>query len=367
MAIKYLEALLERMVKEEASDLFLKIGKPPSMRIAGRVTELAQQELSEGIMKEILAEITPERTRKRFDEGNDIDIAYELEGIGRFRASIYRQRGRIGMVFRAIPAKIKTFSELNLPAAQLQKLSLLPRGLVLVTGTAGCGKSTTLASMIDYINHTQSKHIITIEDPIEFTFTDDKSVIDQRELGEDTPSFEAALKHILRQSPDVIMIGEMRDKETMEAALNAAETGHLVLSTLHSVNAMQTVERIINFFPPHQHTFLKMQLSQLLEGVISQRLLTTRDGSYRVPAVELMIATPTIRELLFSGKVKELYKAMKEGTFFGTMTFNQSLKELIDKDLITLEDALATADSPDELKMELRGITRETMRRQRYP
>jgi twitching motility protein PilT len=360
-----IDTLLEKMISLSASDLFLTIKRKPYFRIAGKVTQIGDEVLTKEHIESFFEKITNERARKRFAQGQDIDIAYELQGIGRFRANIYRQRGEITIVFRLIPLQIKTFAELNLPLEQLEKLSSLPRGLVLVTGTAGSGKSTTLAAIIDYINHNQQKHIITIEDPIEFIFENDKSCIDQRELGEDTESFLDALKHVLRQSPDIIMIGEMRDKETMETALNASETGHLVFSTLHSVNAMQTVERIVNLFPPHQHDFLKLQLSQLLEGVVSQRLITTIDGVSRVPAVEIMLATPTIRELLLKGQVKELYNAIKDGSFYGTVTFNQSLRSLLDKNLITLEDALIAADSPDELKMELRGISRETIRRGR--
>jgi twitching motility protein PilT len=266
------------------------------------------------------------------------------------------------MVFRHIHAKIPTLEELNLPAEQLKRLALQPRGLVLVTGTAGSGKSTSIASMINFINDTEEKHVISVEDPIEFTFTDNKCVIDQREVGQDTDSFLSALKHGVRQSPDVIFIGEMRDLETMEAAINAAETGHLVRSTLHSLNAMQTVDRIMNMFPVHQHEFLRLQLSQLLEGVVSQRLLPTKDGAARMPCVELMCATPTTRELLLQGKTRELYKALKEGSYYGCMTFNQSLKSLLERDLITLEDALNAADSADELKLELRGISKDAQR-----
>jgi twitching motility protein PilT len=232
-----------------------------------------------------------------------------------------------------------------------------------VTGTAGSGKSTTIASMINYINQTEERHIITVEDPIEFTFTDQKCVIDQREIGQDTDSFVAALKNAVRQSPDVIFIGEMRDIETMEAAINAAETGHLVFSTLHSMNAMQTVDRIINLFPTHHHAFLQLQLSQLLEGVVSQRLLPTKDGTARMPAVELMSSTPTIQELLLHGKTRELYKAIKDGSYYGCSTYNQALKSLLERDLITLEDALSAADSPDELKLELRGISKDNQQR----
>ena len=350
------------MVKEEASDLFLKVGVPPAMRVVGRVISMGGQALSEENMLEMFNEVCDDFAKKKFAEKGEVDVSYEIYGVGRFRANIFRQRGYIGMVFRHIHAKVPTMEELNLPADQLRRLAMLPRGLVLVTGTAGSGKSTTLASMIDYINETEERHIITVEDPIEFTFTDKKSVIDQREVGQDTDSFATALKHAVRQSPDVIFLGEMRDIETMEAAINAAETGHLVFSTLHSLNAMQTIDRIINFFPPHFHAFLQLQLAQLLEGVISQRLLPTKDGTSRMPAIELMCSTPTVQELLLHGKTRELYKALKDGSYYGCMTFNQSLKSLLERDLITLEDALSAADSPDELKLELRGISKDNQR-----
>ncbi|MHC4605476.1 MAG: type IV pilus twitching motility protein PilT [Planctomycetota bacterium] len=347
------------MVKEEASDLFMKVGVPPAIRVVGRVVPTGFPEMTEEEMLEVYNEITDDLAKQKFAETGECDISYEIFGVGRFRANIFRQRGYIGMVFRHIHAQIPSLEELNLPAEQLKKIALQPRGMVLVTGIAGCGKSTSIASMIDYINQCEEKHVITVEDPIEFTFTDNKCLIDQRELGQDTESFVQALKHAVRQSPDVLFIGEMRDLETMEAAINAAETGHLVFSTLHSTNAMQTIDRIINFFPPHQHDFLKLQLSQLLVAVISQRLLPTKDGSARVPAVELMVDTPTIKDLLAQGKTREIYKALKDGTYFGCQTFNQSLMSLLENDLITLEDALRAADSPDELKLDLRGISRD--------
>jgi twitching motility protein PilT len=354
-----LASIFAAMVKEDASDLFLKVGAPPAMRVVGRVVSMGGAPVTEENMMEIFNEVTDDFAKKKFSETGEVDVSYEIYGVGRFRANIFRQRGYIGMVFRHIHSKIPTLEELNLPAEQLKRLSMLPRGLILVTGTAGSGKSTTIASMIEYVNMTEEKHIISCEDPIEFTFTDQKCVIDQREVGQDTESFVQALKHAVRQSPDVIFIGEMRDLETMEAAINAAETGHLVFSTLHALNSMQTIDRIMNMFPPSSHDFLRLQLSQLLEGVISQRLLPTKDGASRIPSIELMASTPTTRELLLHGKSRELYKAIKEGSYYGCMTFNQSLKSLLERDLITLEDALNAADNPDELKLELRGISKE--------
>ncbi len=358
-----LASIFAAMVKEDASDLFLKVGAPPAIRVIGRVLTMGGAPMTEENMMEIFNEVTDDFAKKRFSERGEVDVSYEIYGVGRFRANIFRQRGYIGMVFRHIHSKIPSLEELNLPAESMKRLALLPRGLILVTGTAGSGKSTTIASMLQYVNQTEEKHVITVEDPVEFTFTDDKCVIDQREVGQDTENFASALKHAVRQSPDVIFVGEMRDIETMEAAINASETGHLVFSTLHALNAMQTVDRIMNMFPSHQHDFLRMQLSQLLEGVISQRLLPTKDGGSRMPAIELMAATPTTRELILTGKTRELYKALKDGQYYGCMTYNQSLKSLLERDLITLEDALHAADSPDELKLELRGISRESQSR----
>ncbi|MBI3269658.1 MAG: type IV pilus twitching motility protein PilT [Planctomycetes bacterium] len=351
-----LKKLFSTMVNERASDLFIKVGVPPAVRVAGKVRSLEFPPITTESAHEMLNLVADARARRLFDDGGEADCAYELAGVGRFRVNVFRQRGHTGFVFRLVNASVPTLEELRLPAPQLKKLGTLSRGLVLVTGIAGSGKSTTLASMLSYVNENYQKHIITIEDPIEYIFTDKKSLIEQRELGIDTQSFAGALKYAMRESPDIIMIGEMRDLETMDAAINAAETGHLVLSTLHTISAMQTVERIINMYPPHQHAFLREQLAMVLEGVVSMRLIPTKDGRARVPAAEIMMATPTVRELLYAGKTREIYKALKEGSYFGTQTFNQALKDLLQKDIITVEEALANADAPDELKLEIRGI-----------
>ncbi len=354
-----LAVLLRRMVEENASDLILKVGTPPALRIDGSVRITEDDPVTEEFSRSALEQMLQPVQLKRFEQRGEADFSYESDG-NRFRVNAFRQRGHIGLVFRHIPQATADFEQLHLPAAQLEKLSSLKRGLVLVTGTAGSGKSTTLAAMIKYMNDHFHRHIITIEDPIEFVYEDNLCVIEQREVGSDTEDFLSALRHCLRQSPDVILIGEMRDKETVEAAISAAETGHLVLSTLHTVNAMQTVERIINFFPPHQHALIRLQISLILEGVVSQRLLASAQGG-RVPAVEIMLATPTIRDLLAEGKTRDLYSALKDGReYFGTCTFNQSLKELVDMELITMEQALQHADDPDELKLEFRGFRQES-------
>ncbi|MEW6025885.1 MAG: PilT/PilU family type 4a pilus ATPase [Planctomycetota bacterium] len=354
------KGLFAAVVAKNASDLFIKVGAPPIVRVAGRLETLPQTfPLTPEMVEKLFLEITTEKLRQKFVESGEADTAYEIFGLGRFRVNIFRQKGYIGMVMRYIRSNIPLLEELGLPMKPLQKLATVTRGLVIVTGIAGSGKSTTIAALLNYINKNWRKHIITVEDPIEYLFIDEKSLIDQRELGIDTYSFTSALKHAVRESPDIIMIGEMRDKDTMEAAISAAETGHLVISTLHSINAFQTVERIINFFPPHQHGLLRQQLSLLLQGVISQRLIARHDGKGMIPAAEILLSTPTIKDQLYEGKTREIYDALKDGnTYYGTQTFNQSLKYLYQNNFISVEDALAFADRPDELKLELRGITR---------
>jgi twitching motility protein PilT len=347
--------MLRKMVIEKASDLFLKVGNPPALRIDGAINFLDTDDLTAQDALEIFETIEDSK-KETFSKDSDIDVSYELPGIGRFRVNIFRQRGQLGFVLRHVESKIPNYTELSLPEEPLKKLADQSRGLILVTGNTGSGKSTTLAAMINHINESVNKHIITVEDPVEFVFKDKKSIIDQREVGIDTPNFLTALKYAVRQSPDVMLIGEMRDRETMEAALSAAETGHLVLSTLHSVNAVQTVERIINYFPPHQHNLIRLQLSLVLIGVVSQRLIPRKKGGGRVPAVELMIQSPSIKDLLAEGKTRELYGAIRDGDYFGCQTFNQSLRHLYQEDLISLNDALGASDYPDELKLELKGI-----------
>ena len=354
--------MLRRMVKARASDLFIKVGSPPSMRIDGRIRFLQAEPVDQETTKQIFALIAKSRNIKISPENlhSEIDCAYDLPGVGRFRCNISSQRGYLFFVLRTVSRAVVTFEELFLPKEQMVKLASLNRGMVLVTGVTGSGKSSTLAAMVNYINENFNKHIVTIEDPIEYIFKDKRSIITQREVGQDTKDFVAAIKYAVRQSPDVIMIGEMRDVETMEAAIHAAETGHLVFSTLHTVNAQQTVERIINYFPPHQHELIRSQLAMILEGVIAQRLGVKKGGQGRVPTVELMIKTPLIRDLLREGKTTDLYKALMESAYFGCQTFNQSIVQLYRDELVDLETAMGLADNPDELKMELRGIVKGT-------
>ena len=352
-----LKGLLNIMVKEGASDLILKAGGCPAMRVAGAIRFVGDTPLGHDLMVSYLEQVLDRRGLEEFKRVGATDRALSIPGVGRFRCNAFHQCGDVGMVFRSVKSDIPSFKDLNLPADPLKRLAQRKRGLVLATGVAGSGKSTTLGAMLEYINRNANKHIITIEDPIEFLFEDRCSIVNQREVGTDAPSFPEALRSAVRQSPDVIMIGEMRDKETVEAAINAAETGHLVFSTLHTVNAVQTVERIITFFEPHQHDLVRMQLALNLSGVVSLRLVKTKEGRSMVPACELMMNTPTVRDLLQRGETRNLPKALEEGGFYGTMTFNQSLIRLFEAGNISLEDALAASDSPDELKMQMRGIS----------
>ncbi|MBK8976494.1 MAG: PilT/PilU family type 4a pilus ATPase [Planctomycetes bacterium] len=357
MARPTIRDFLNIVVKEGASDLILKAGSCPAVRLAGVIRFLGDTPLGPEPLEAYLEEVLSPRQREDFEAHGAADLAVAVPQVGRFRCNAFRQCGELGFVFRRVNTEVPTFKELNLPVQPLKQLSTLNRGLVLATGVAGSGKSTTLASMIEFVNRNSQKHIITIEDPIEFMFEDRFSIVNQREIGTDCESFSQALRQAVRQSPDVILIGEMRDRDTVEAAISAAETGHLVFSTLHTVNAVQTVERIITFFPPHQHDLIRLQLALNLAGVVSLRLVKTAEGRSMVPAVELLINTPTVRELLESGQTRMLPKALAEGAYYGTMTFNQSLIRLFEAGNITLEDALAASDNPDELKMQMRGIT----------
>lgn len=354
-----LDRLLATVVDSDASDLILKTGSQPAMKQAGKVLFLSESTVSAEDAESILKRISRSDTMERFEKHGEADFAFEHPERGRFRVNVFRGAGRISIVMRQVKNIIPSFAELNLPEKQFTRFANLERGLVFVTGITGSGKSTTLASIVDAINNTRNKHVLTLEDPIEYRFGDNLSIINQREIGMDTRDWITGLRNAMREAPDVIMIGEIRDDETMAAAIAAAETGHLVITTLHTVNAIQTVERVMTFFPPHQHELVRLQLSLVLEGVASQRLIPCVKTGRMVPAVEILMGSPRIREILRAGHTKDLDNALQEGAqYYGTQTFNMSLKGLYDTGLIGLEDALAASDNPDDLKLAIRGVTR---------
>ncbi|HEU5180873.1 MAG TPA: type IV pilus twitching motility protein PilT [Candidatus Polarisedimenticolia bacterium] len=350
--------LLKIATERKASDLHLKVGSHPVIRVNGKLIPLAElPRLTQETTIAMAFSIMSGRQKQKFKDHFEIDIAYSVPGLGRFRVNIFQQRGTVGLVLRVIPAKILTFKELLLPPV-IETISNEVRGLILVTGTTGSGKSTSLAAMIDYINSTRTEHIMTIEDPIEFLHRDKKSLVNQREVEVDTKGFAGALRSALRQDPDVILVGEMRDYETIETALTAAETGHLVLSTLHTLDATETINRIISVFPPHQQKQIRLQLAAVLKSVISQRLLPRADDRGRVPAIEVLRATGYIRDCIENKeKTKLIRDALAAGTSqYGMQTFDQSIYTLYKRELITMEEALRRATNPDEFKLKLQGI-----------
>ena len=350
--------LFRLMVKMGASDLFCRVGGVPRMRVNGRIVPIESPTLTIDDLKRLVAELANDQRRETLQKDLDIDFGLYFEELDcRFRVSIFIQRSTPSIVVRWISNKDHTFKSLNLPAELLNSLCGESRGLVLLTGSMGSGKTTTIASMIDHINANYNKHILTVEEPIEFTFKDKLSIINQRELGVDVSDYKTALRVFTLQSPDVIYIGNIRDSETMSAALVAAETGVLVLSTLHTINAPQTAERIVNFFPPHQHPQIRIELASLLKGVISLRLIPSKDGKLRVPAYESMVLTPTISRIIREGKYWELQHFIEDGTIYGMQSFTQSLVNLVKSDKITLEEAMNFADNKDELNLAIKGIT----------
>jgi len=350
--------LLKTAHSQGASDLHIKVGSYPILRINGQLSPLSTgTRLSQEDTLKIAFSVMSPGQRETFKKRNDIDLAYSVPGLGRFRCNIFIQRGTIGLVFRVIPMRIPTIEELFLPEV-LKKVSMEPRGLILVTGTTGSGKSTTLASMIDNINTNKTDHIMTIEDPIEYLHRDKRSIVNQREIGNDTESFSKALRAALRQDPDVILVGEMRDFETIQTALTAAETGHLVLSTLHTIDATETVNRIISVFPPYQHKQVRMQLASVLKAIISMRLVPKMEGEGRVPAVEVLIATATIKDcILDPDKTKMIPDVITQGALhYGMQTFDQSLFKLYKSELISYEEAMRRATNPDDFALKVKGI-----------
>jgi twitching motility protein PilT len=360
-----LDDLLAEMAERGASDMFLKAGSPPSLRVDGQIVPMDYGDLMPPDCETFARGIMAESQWESFQAVPEMDLAIGLSGVGRFRVNCYRQRGSIGLVLRHISNPEFSFKELRLPDA-VQGLADRLRGMTLVTGMTGSGKSTTLAAMINHTNENRKCHIVTIEDPIEFLHQDKLAIVNQREVGFDTQSFTDALKHVLRQSPDVILIGEMRDLETIQTAVSAAETGHLVFSTLHTTDAVQTVERVINYFPAYLHSQIRLELSLCLNGIICQRLLPRKGGRGRVPAVEVMINTPMIRKILLEGDTTEMVEHIIDGAFYGMQSFNQALLELINTGVIDYETGLDYATSREELRLNYEGLGSGTSSNQAF-
>jgi twitching motility protein PilT len=357
-------SLLKTMMDKKASDIHIRVGMAPAFRINGEMYRANVNALLSQDVDAMYNEITTEAQRAAFEKNLELDFAYSLSGFGRFRVNVFRQRGTIALAIRSIRMQTPTFGELNLPAVILD-IAMKRRGLILVTGTTGSGKSTLLASMIDHINNNSSVNIVTIEDPIEFLYKNNKSIIAQREIGQDTQRFAQALRASFRQDPDVILIGEIRDKDTMETAISAADTGHLVMSTLHTMNALETISRIMSFFQPHHHQQIRLVLSSVLVAIISLRLIPRKDGNSLVPAAEVMINNATIAEYLLNPeKTHQIVDAISEGyTQYGSQSFDQSLLQLLDEDLITFQVAKQNANNPDDFELKVKGIEGTSDRR----
>jgi twitching motility protein PilT len=335
-----LHLALAHLLREGGSDLHLSVGAPPLIRLRGHLTPIPQHPpLSPQAIQRVLYAILTQKQRERFEEELELDFAYAMPGASRFRVNVYRQRESLGAAFRVIPYEIKTLEQLGINP-KVSSMAMMPRGMVLVTGPTGSGKSTTLAAIVDLANRSRHDHIMTVEDPIEFLHQNKNCLVNQREVGEDTHSFSAALKHVLRQDPDIILVGEMRDLETISVALTAAETGHLVFATLHTQDAAQTIDRVIDVFPPHQQQQVRVQLAGAIQGVVCQTLCRTADGRGRAAATEVMFATPAIRNLIREGKTHQIYSSMQAGAQHGMQTMDQNLAELVRDRRVSYEDGL---------------------------
>ena len=358
MAELRIEQLLREMVNHKASDLHIRVGVPPVYRINGSLTQLFDIRVDPPTMDSFLDDMMNRDQKRRFEETKECDFAVGARDMGRFRVNVFRQRGSIAMVIRHIKAQIPSFDDLQLPEV-IKELALKKRGLLLVTGTTGSGKSTCLAAMIDYINQREKVNVITVEDPIEYLHRDKLSIVSQREIGVDTLSYANALKAALRQDPDVLLVGEIRDLETMQIALTAADTGHMVFATIHTTNATETIHRVLSMYPPHQHEEIRLLLAECLAGIISLRLLPTKDGKSRVPAAEILINTGAIREYISDkDKLEMVEQAVAEGHMqYHTQTFDQALLELYTNERISYETAMAAATNPDDFDLKVRGIS----------
>ena len=353
-AMAMIDKLLQEAHLKKASDMHITVGVEPIFRINGALIKADYFKLKPADTEEMFKSITTAEQQQRFNELGEIDFSYSLSGYGRFRVNAFRQRGTIAIVLRLVADKVPTLEDLKHPEI-MKTLSLKPRGLVLVTGPTGSGKSTTLAAMINLINQTEAAHIITMEDPIEYLHRHNKSIVNQREVNTDSISFANALRAALREDPDVILVGEMRDAETVSTAITAAETGHLVFATLHTSDAAQTIDRIIDTFPPHQQQQVKSQLSMILQGIISQQLLPLKDGSGRIAALEILVATPAIRNLIREGKTHQILSSVQTGAKYGMQTMDMALRDLVQKNLVEFEEALSLASDPDTFMRMVKG------------
>lgn len=348
--------LLRATVERDASDLHIAVGRPPVIRIDGKLVNMDEPPLSAADTRRLVYGVLTELQKQKFEENKELDFSLSIAQISRFRVNVHYQRGSVAAAFRVIPTKIRGFEELRLPVRVCERLSRRPSGLVLVTGQTGSGKSTTLAAIVDLINRERDCHIITVEDPIEYLHSHKKALVEQREVHEDTLSFANALKYVLRQDPDVIMVGEMRDLETISAAITAAETGHLVFSTLHTVDVAQTIDRIIDVFPPHQQEQVRVQLAGVIEGVLCQTLLPSATGRGRELAVEIMIGTDGIRNLIREGKTHQIYTQIEAGGQMGMQTMDRAIADLYKRGRISRETALMHARKPDEMKRHMQVL-----------
>lgn len=350
-----IEAFLKKAIAIGASDAHLQLGECPALRIDGKITKVNMPALSSDDFTNILEKLLPNHFSEKFNDAFDLDFAYEISGYSRFRVNFSRQLGKFGLVIRTIPYNIKKITSLYLPEA-IEQFATLNNGLVLITGPTGSGKSTTIASLIDYININYPKHIVTIEDPVEFIYTNKKSIVSQRQVAIDTASFPDGIKYALRQDPDVIFIGEIRDRETVSAALKAAETGHLVFATIHTNDAIQTINRIVNMFDPSDRDFVRHQLAAVLRGTVSQKLIPLSTSSGRRPACEMLIVTPTVKDFIEKNKLEDIYELVKKGSFSNMITMNASLHYLYEQGLITEEIAMEYSDNKNELQLMFKGV-----------
>ena len=353
-----LKQMLVEMLNRKASDLHIRVGVRPHIRVNGKLEQIATEPITIESVEQIVGQILNEKQRERFARKNEMDLALSVAKLGRFRINLFRQRGTTGIAIRAVNTVVPSFEELNLPPV-IKKLAGDHRGLIIITGTTGSGKSTTLAGMIEDMNATSSRNILTVEDPIEYVYRDKKCIIAQREVGGDTDTFATALRHAFRQDPDVILIGEVRDLETMSIALTAADTGHLVLTTLHTLNVVETLTRIISFFPPHQHQQIRLLLAGTLKAIVCQRLLPRSDMPGRVPALEILINSGAIKEcILDADKTIDITELLEQGGVqYGAQTFDQSIMKLHKQGIISFEEAMSNASNPDDLDLRLKGIT----------